>query len=137
MSRRASLALVFVCLAPSAVFAASPSQQLQNAAPPSMQVAMDEDGQLRMPTAVEMRQLELPSRPGRPLTAAFYSNGMMTVTLDESFDHAFVAHDAEGSLTFTCTDDHAAISALMTSAVPHDTILRVRPSNRVVTAERE
>ncbi|HYH05539.1 MAG TPA: hypothetical protein VEK11_00630 [Thermoanaerobaculia bacterium] len=102
-----------------------------------MQVSVDENGQLRQPTAAEMQALAPKARPSvmRVLT----SGKAVGLALDESFDHMYVVRtDDEGNFVFTCTDDHSEAAAFAAKTAAVDTVLRIKPqTQRVRIAERE
>jgi endoglucanase Acf2 len=136
MNRRSLFVLAASLVVSGSLFAASPAQ---NAA----QVAVDKNGNLRQPTQAEQRVLiEQAQATARPsilrLEPKAHGNGMVSIALDESFDHAFVVRtDADGSIVFACTShDEAAQFVAETASL--DTILRIKPAGVAKrTAERE
>jgi hypothetical protein len=111
--------------------------QVQEKQPDGMQVAVDENGQLRQPTAAEMQALAPKARPSI-LRVQASAHGL-SITLDESFDHVYsVRTDDEGNFLFNCTDDHHESAAFVAKTASIDTILRVKPqTQRARVAERE
>jgi len=111
--------------------------QVRDKQPDGMQVSVDENGQLRQPTAAEMQALAPKARPSvmRVLT----SGKAVGLALDESFDHMYVVRtDDEGNFVFTCTDDHSEAAAFAAKTAAVDTVLRIKPqTQRVRIAERE
>lgn len=102
-----------------------------------MQVAVDENGQLRQPTAAEMQALAPKARPS--ILRVLTSGTAIGLALDESFDHLYLVHtDDEGNFVFNCTDDHQEAAAFVARAAAIDTVLRIKPATqRVRIAERE
>ena len=137
--RRRAFAVFLAVAMPAGVLMADPKRELP-AASASQQVAVDESGQLRPPTIVEQQLLATAVRPERPLVLNILSNGVMSIALDDRFDHLLVASaGAAGSLELTCTDDHDFVSSLVTAPAPPETILRIHKSrsNGRRAAERE
>lgn len=112
MKQRSVAVLAALCLSAGTLMAAD-----------GQQVAVDEKGQLRQPTAKEVQSLTAaPAR--KQLVAKVTATGAVSIALDDRFDHMYVAHVNEaGELVFTCTDDHTAATNLV--AQPN-TIMRIR-----------
>ena len=129
---RRSLLVLALCL-----FAFPLLAQVQEKQPDGMQVAVDENGQLRQPTPAEMQALAPKVRPS--IMRVTTSAQGIGITLDESFDHLYVVRtDEDGNLVFNCTDDHSEASAFVAKSAAIDTILRIQPqTQRVRIAERE
>lgn len=130
MKRRSLAVLLGVCLAAGSMFA-------QEA---GMRAGVDEKGQLRQPTAEELQQLEAFSRQfaTHPVTVKVDATGRMSIVLDESFDHAYIAlTDTDGRIVFSCLDNAAEANALVTKSMGADTILRIHPVEKRTKAERE
>lgn len=129
MKRNITYALA-VCVCAGSLLAATPDQQ----------VAVDKNGQLRQPTAAEQQALIglAAARVAAPKVVTTHASGMVSIALDETTDHHFVATpDGDGAFTFTCTDDHVAVTALQVGATKtFDTIMRIRPS-RTRATEKE
>lgn len=140
---RRSLALVALAVLSATSLAAA--DRPQSPAPPSadtaVQAAVDENGQLRQPTLAEQKALQS-MRPDtvlrlKPVT---HSNGMVSIALDEAFDHAFVVRtESDGSLAYVCTDDHAAAASFVAQTAQIESIMRIKPATarQTRTAERE
>ena len=141
MKTRSSAVLVALCLSATSMIAAP--QARQDAA----QVAVDPNGSLRQPTAAEQQDLAAKAAAARParsfvrLAPKAHANGMVSIALDDSFDHAYVVRTNEdGSLVFACTT-HDDASHFVAETASIDTIMRVKPvttpAQRIRTAERE
>jgi hypothetical protein len=135
MNRRSVFVLAASLVVSGSLFAASPAQ---NAA----QVAVDKNGNLRQPTQAEQRVLVERAQSAAPsvlrLEPKVHANGMVSIALDESNDHAYVVRtDANGSLVFACTT-HNDARAFVAQSASLDTILRVKNAGTVKrAAERE
>ena len=122
-------ALLMVC----STLMAAPAQK-QSAEPnDGVKAAVDAKGQLRQPTADELRQLETQSKSrvrfDKSLKVRTLSNGAVGITLDERYDLAFVAMtDADGNLVFACVDGPDQADAIVTSVTTNDTIMRIKPA---------
>lgn len=121
---------------------AAQQQQTMQPADPGMQAAVGENGQLRQPTAAEMQALA-PATNARPTlerAVKIHAYGI-TIALDASFDHTYVVRtDEEGNFVFHCTDDHDEAAAFVARSAAIDTMLRIKPAERVQhtrLAERE
>jgi hypothetical protein len=137
--KKRSFAVIALCL--SVAFGAA-AEKPGSSADAGQQVAVDENGQLRQPTVAEQQLLASTTpRFTKPLVLKTYSNGMMSITLDERYDHTYVGHVNEaGELVFTCTDNHEAVATLMAQPADRavDTILRLKPTRAMAgVAERE
>ena len=134
MSRRSVFVLAASLVVSGTLFAAP----AQNAA----QIAVDKNGNLRQPTQAEQRVLVEQAQSAKPsilrLEPKVHANGMVSIALDESNDHAYVVRtDASGSLVFACTT-HDDARAFVAQTASLDTILRVRNAGTVKrAAERE
>ena len=133
--RRSSLAVFAgLCLAATSMIAAPPERAVDS----SQTVAADQ-GKVRGLTPAEMAMYAAQFRQ-RPSILRVVTNakGMVGLTLDESFDHHYVARvNADGSVSFTCSDDPGDVLGFVSQAAPPDTIVRMqRPANRIA-AERE
>lgn len=129
---RRSLLIVALCLLAFPLLA-----QVQEKQPDGVQVAVDENGQLRQPTAAEMQALAPKVRPSI-LRVQASAHGL-SIALDESFDHVYtVRTDEDGDFVFNCTDDHSESAAFVAKTAAIDTILRIKPQlQRARIAERE
>jgi hypothetical protein len=132
MIRRSVVVLAVSILATTTVLAADGS---------GVKAAVDSKGNLRPLTAAEQKALE-PAQPRSfmKLQPKIHANGMVSIQLDESMDHAFVVRtDEEGTLGFACTDDHSEASAFVASSASLDTIMRIKPVDGRVSpkADRE
>lgn len=129
MKRSLAYALA-ACVCAGSMLAASPDQQ----------VAVDRDGKLRAPTAAEQQELIAlaAARVAAPKVVTTHANGTVSIALDETSDHHFVATTNEdGELVFTCTDDHVAVTALKAGAAKTtESIMRIRPA-RTQATEKE
>ena len=131
MKTRFYAVLLALCLVAGSMFAQS------NA---GMRAGVDEKGQLRQPTAEELQQLEAFSKQfaTHPVTIKVDATGRMSITLDESFDHAYIAMtDETGAIVFSCLDSAPEANALVAKSSGADTILRIRPMEKRTKAERE
>lgn len=135
MIRRSAFVLAATLVVSGSLLAAAPAQN-------SAQVAVDPSGKLRQPTPAEQRALSAQAAAARPsllrLEPKVHANGMVSIALDESFDHAYVVRTAEdGSLVFACTThDEAAHFVAQTASA--DTILRIKTAGVAKrVAERE
>lgn len=134
MIRRSAVVLAAATLVSASLFAASPSQ---NAA----QIAVDKNGNLRQPTPSEQRALSAQSN-ARPsllrLEPKTHASGMVSIALDDSFDHAYVVRTEEdGTLTFACST-HDEAQQFVAQSASKDTILRIKPAPAMKrVAERE
>lgn len=138
MKRRTTV-LLALCFSATSLMAQPAQQQSVDA---GVTVAVDAKGNLRQPTAAE--QADLASRQPRSimkLQPMVHATGMVSITLDDSFDHAFIVRtDEEGNLAFACTNDHQEASSFVSRAASLDSIMRIRPvaGPRVAAAaERE
>lgn len=96
-----------------------------------VQAAVDAKGNLRQPTMAEQRALAAgtQSKSLMRLQPKVHATGMVSIELDESFDHAFVIRmDEEGQFAFVCTDDHNEAASFKASSASLDTILRIKPA---------
>ena len=96
-----------------------------------VQAAVDAKGNLRQPTVAEQRALAAgtQSQSMMRLQPKVHATGMVSIELDESFDHAFVMRmDEEGQFAFVCTDDHTEAASFAASSASLDTILRIKPA---------
>jgi hypothetical protein len=106
-------------LSTTAIFAADGS---------GVRAAVDAKGNLRPLTAAEEKALATPQRSFMRITPKVHANGMVSIELDESFDHAFVVRiDEEGNLDYTCTDDKEEAAKFAASAASIDSIMRIKP----------
>jgi len=131
---RSGAVLAAALIASASLFAASPSQS-------AAQVAVDKNGKLRQPTPAEQRDPNAQSTAARPsllrLEPKAHANGMVSIALDDSFDHAYVVRTAEdGSLVFLCTT-HDEAQQFVAQSASADTILRIQPAPMKRVAERE
>ena len=120
-----------ICLCAGSLFAAAPNQQ----------VAVDKNGQLRQPTTEEQQALInlAAARVAAPKVVTTHANGMVSIALDETTDHHFVATlNEDGELVLACTDDHVAATAISVGAMSKstDSIMRIRPA-RTRATEKE
>jgi hypothetical protein len=105
-----------------------------------MRAGVDEKGRLRQPTAEELQQLEAFSKQfaTRPVQVKVDATGRISIALDESFDHAYIAMTgADGKVVFSCIDSLPEANALVTRSMGADTILRLQPTEKRTKAERE
>ncbi len=110
------------------------------ASEPNQQIAADPNGQHRQPTIAEQQELIAlaAARVAAPKVVRTHANGMMSIAIDETHDHHFIAMiNDEGQLMLTCTDDHVAITAMTVSANNKtDSIMRIKPLGKRA-AERQ
>jgi hypothetical protein len=141
MIRRSAFVLAVTLGVATSLFAASPVRQ------DSSQVAVDKNGNLRQPTAAEQRDLAAQSASAQPvrsflrLEPKVHASGMVSIALDETYDHAYVVRTEEdGSLSFVCTT-HDDASQFVASTASIDTIMRLKPATIAkqhrAAAERE
>jgi len=145
---RRSLAVVAVSILAATSLAAA-SQDKKSIQPATraaqgseLQVGVDENGRIRPLTQEEQSILSLYSapRPQSRLETNVHSSGMVSISLDDSFDHAFSAHLSDsGELVFECAaggDSHYASAVLANPIV--ETIIRLRTiQNAPRAAERQ
>ena len=133
MKRSLAYALA-IGLTASPLFAASSERRSISAAEAAeiaMSAAVDQHGNLRQPTAAELRALIAEAEAAAPpsvmrIKSTGAGNGV-GLAVSDAFDHTYLARtDADGSVVFTCTDDHVEAASFVTQAAPIDTILRVR-----------
>jgi hypothetical protein len=135
MIKRRAVVLAATLLASASLYAASPSQS-------AAQVAVDKNGNLRQPTVIEQRALEAQTQNAHRsllrLEPKVHAKGMVSIALDESFDHAFVVRTgADGALVFACTT-HDEAQEFLAQTASADTILRLKPAGVAKrVAERE
>jgi hypothetical protein len=145
---RRSLAVVAVSiLAATSLAAASQDKKVSQPATRApqgseIQVGVDEHGQIRPLTQEEQRVLSLFSapRPQSRLETNVHASGMVSIALDETYDHAFSAHLSDsGELVFECAADggsHYSAAVLANPIV--ETIIRLRTiQNAPRPAERQ
>jgi hypothetical protein len=135
MKGRCLAALACLALATTPMLAAGP-QRITD----SQTAAVDARGRLRGLSAEEIRQYAASFKP-RPSVVRINTlgNGMGSIALDESYDHHMMVRlNLDGSVSFACNDDHAALIEFVSHAAPSDTILRIKPvAARAINAERE
>lgn len=133
MIRRSVFVLAASLVLSGSLFAAS-----QDAA----QTAVDKNGNLRQPTKAEQRVLVEQAQAARPsilrLEPKVHANGMVSIALDESHDHAYVVRTEEdGTLSFACTT-HDDAREFVAQTASLDTIMRLKPAvSPKRAAERE
>lgn len=99
-------------------------------------VSVDKDGKMRAPTLEELQQLAalVNEKAAAEKVVTTHSSGAVSIALDETTDHAFIAtYNEEGELVLTCTDDHGAVAAMHAAAaasIKHDTIMRIAPREK-------
>lgn len=115
------------------VFAAAPERRAIGAAEAAaiaMRASVDERGNLRQPTPEEIRSLVAEAEASAPPSVMRVSANAGTgvgLAVSDAFDHAYLARtSADGTLVFTCTDDHFEAASFVSQTAPVDTILRVR-----------
>jgi hypothetical protein len=138
MSNRSLSVLAALCLTAGSMMAAPPQKQQSG---DGIVAAVDSNGNLRQPTAEEMRQAELqfhfPSRPS-VMRITSHATGKSSMALDESFDHYYMARtDEDGTLVFTCTDDTQEALRFVATTASVDTIMRIHRTDKRQGAERE